>query len=138
MQQFAAQSASATNRRPHVLIVEDDPDVLWVMQMALEMNGCEVSTASSMAESLDRARAHAGISAVVADYNLRNQETGTDVVQRVRGILGHDVTALRLTGDTSTDAAEAARTTGVDVLLKPVSLEELLGFVDGAAKNLRG
>jgi len=137
MLDFSAQPASAAQDRPHVLIVEDDPNVCWVMRMALEMNGCRVSTASNMAESLHQARANAGISTVIADYKLRNDERGTDVVQGIRGILGPGVNALLLTGDTSTAAAEAARASGVEVLLKPISLDKLLGFVEGAAEDDR-
>lgn len=123
--------ASAGRGQPHVLVVEDDPGVRSTMRLVLEMEGCRVSTASNTAESLAEAQANAGISALVVDYNLRNDERGTDVVRSVRAILGHSVNALLLTGDTTNAADEAAQDADVAMLRKPISLEQLLDFVRG-------
>lgn len=126
-----ASPGGAGHGQPHVLVVEDDPGVRSTMRLVLEMEGCRVSTASNMAESLAEARANAGISALVVDYNLRNDERGTDVVRSVRAILGDAVNALLLTGDTTNAADEAAQAAGLAMLRKPISLEQLLDFVRG-------
>ncbi len=129
---------SAGQPRPHVLVVEDDPGVRSTIRLVLEMQGCRVSTASNLAEALDEARANRGISVMVVDYNLRNDERGTDVVRSVRTILGPGVKALLLTGDTTNAADEAAQGHGLPMLRKPISLDQLLDFVRGAPGNGRG
>ena len=49
---------SASGGAQHILVVDDDPDVLYVVRPPLEEEGFEVSTAGSAAQALDWLERH--------------------------------------------------------------------------------
>lgn len=62
---------------------------------------------------------------ILADYRLRAGRTGIEAIQAVRTVLGHQVPALLITGDTSDIWAEEAMRHDVPVLRKPVNPQSL-------------
>jgi DNA-binding NtrC family response regulator len=113
----------------HILLVEDDPGVRNATRMLLKVEGYEVSTAASRAEALRKASEHPDIGMVVSDYHLGGQETGVQVVSAVREVLGPDLGAILVTGDTSLAMRELPRDTRMRAASKPVNADELLTLV---------
>lgn len=111
---------------PHVLIVEDDPAVLDATRMLFKVEGFRVSLASSLAEALQRAREHADIDVLITDYHLGDSETGTDVIGALRNLLGAQLGAVLVTGDTSSAIRELHHDERVRMTSKPIRAEELL------------
>jgi PAS domain S-box-containing protein len=113
-------------RPPHALIVEDDPAVLDATRMLLKVEGFRVSVARSLAEALQRAREQADIDVVITDYHLDNNETGTDVIAGLRTLLGAQLGAVLVTGDTSSAVKELRHDERVRTTSKPICAEDLL------------
>ncbi len=121
----AGAGAAAGGR---VLIVDDERPVAEATSLLLEIEGFEVSVASSQQEALDRVRGFSP-DVIVSDYHLRGGETGTGVVAAVRNKLGWSVPAIFVTGDTARSAITNARVEDALLLNKPVRADELLDAV---------
>jgi CheY-like chemotaxis protein len=60
-----------------------------------------VTTATSVAEALERTHANPDLDLVITDYRLSGTDTGRQVITAVRGLRGPTFNAIVLTGDTS-------------------------------------
>ena len=107
-----------------MLMIDDDPGVLEAMSYMLSSWGCEVTTADSVESAVLLARLTAP-DAVLSDYRLRGQQTGLQAIARLRQLLGDQLPALLLTGDTSPHRLRETLASGVPLLHKPVAPEHL-------------
>jgi len=108
-----------------VLVIDDEPEVRTGMQMVLEQLGCRVATCSGYAEAerlLDRQPLD--VQLIIADFRLRQNESGIDTVRRLRTRLGN-VPALLLSGDTAPERLREAQSSGLRLLHKPLSAARL-------------
>ena len=121
---MAAAPAMASLQGQHVLVIDDDDSVLQGMAQLLQGWGCSVATANSISAALEQARRQAP-QAVVSDYRLRSQHTGAQAISAVRLLLGYNVAALMVTGDTAPERLREALGSGVPLLHKPVAPEQL-------------
>lgn len=115
----------------NVLLVEDDELILTTMRDLLGKWGCNVFAAAS----LDSAMNHLGslvsrLDLVIADYRLRNNTTGIQVVDTLESVLKRKIPAIIVTGDTSPRILQAILQSGRYVLHKPVAPQKLRHFVD--------
>ncbi len=126
-------SATAATTRPeyapHVLLVEDDPAVRNATRMLLKVEGYRVLTASSLAEAQAHSAAHPQLDLLVTDYHLSNGETGTQVIEALRGSLGRPLRAVLITGDTSSALKQLQRDERLRLARKPINADELLGLL---------
>lgn len=115
----------------HFLAIDDEALVLKSLSMLLEALGHSVVAVSSGDEAIDRLRDNGGEpDAIIADYRLRNSETGVVAVAKVRAVLHSAVPALILTGDTAPEQVMEIHRSGLKMLHKPVGIQELLGALD--------
>ena len=117
---------------PRVLIVDDEPDLLTLMQLTLTKLGLEVVTADSRQSALD-ALDRQSYSLCLTDMNL-GDGTGLDVLAAIaqRGL---DLPCAVITAFGNADNAVAALKAGAfDYLAKPVSLDQLRTLVKSAIK----
>jgi PAS domain S-box-containing protein len=115
--------------RARLLLVEDDPGVRNATRMLLKVEGLEVTTAASLSEAVEQATGNPDIGLLVTDYHLTAEGTGLDVLSAVRGVLGRQLKAVLVTGDTSSAMHELARDAHLRVARKPVNADELLSLV---------
>jgi len=111
-------------RRPVVLLVDDDPDILRLFGMCLSAEGCDVREAPSGAEALCTLE---GIDVLVVDQRMPSM-CGTDVIAlaRAKGYAGR---ALVISSSrTARSDAEVARADGF--LAKPIGPRELIAEVE--------
>ncbi|MDB5870355.1 MAG: integral rane sensor hybrid histidine kinase, partial [Polaromonas sp.] len=108
----------------HVLVVDDDETVLLGMAQLLQGWGCRCDTAGSIGEALDLARLHVP-DVVISDYRLREQRTGAQAIAALRELLGKQLSALMITGDTAPERLREALASGVPLLHKPVAPDQL-------------
>jgi signal transduction histidine kinase/ActR/RegA family two-component response regulator len=107
-----------------VLVIDDDEAVRAGMRQLLTAWGCECDVADSIEEALALARAHPpGL--VISDYRLRELRTGAEAIATLRAEFGAPLPALLITGDTAPQRLREARASGVPLLHKPVSPNEL-------------
>jgi CheY-like chemotaxis protein len=114
---------------PNVLVVEDDPAVLGATHMLLKTEGYRVTTAASLLEALQKAHEDARVDLLITDYHLGGGQTGTEVISSVRDILGANLRAVLVTGDTSSPIKELQHDERVRVTSKPISADELLALL---------
>jgi signal transduction histidine kinase/CheY-like chemotaxis protein len=108
----------------HMLVIDDDASIRSGMAQLLHSWGCTVDTADSIAQALSLARQQTP-DAVISDYRLREQRTGTEAIAALREQLGHSLPAVLITGDTAPERLRDALASGVPLLHKPVSPGQL-------------
>jgi two-component system OmpR family response regulator len=110
-----------------VLVVDDEPNIVDVISMALRYQGFEVAEAGTGAEALTQVRAFRP-HLVVLDVMLPDME-GFDVAERL-GSQRTDVPIIFLTArDSTEDKVRGLTTGGDDYVTKPFSLEELVARI---------
>jgi signal transduction histidine kinase/ActR/RegA family two-component response regulator len=104
-----------------VLVIDDEPAICEAMTDALAGWGCRVLAAPSAQVALERLAAESFIpAAIIADYRLREGQTGTAAIAAVRSAIGRAVPAAILTGDTAPERLREAGASGLLLLHKPV------------------
>jgi PAS domain S-box-containing protein len=117
---------TANNGR--VLIVDDERAVADATALLLELEGYEVSVASSQSEALKRAAVKSP-DLIVSDFHLRGGETGVGVVAAVRGRVGDAIPVVFVTGDTAKAALQDSKIDNAVLLNKPVRADDLIAAV---------
>lgn len=118
--------AAEDDRSDVVLVIDDEPMVLYGLSLVLEQLGWDVLAASSAEEAVQTVRAsRKSPDVIIADYRLRDRRTGAEAIRSVHAMMGRAVPAMLLTGDTSPDRLVEARRSGFTLLHKPVTIDEL-------------
>ena len=121
----SASPVEAVGRR--VLVIDDEHQVLQSMRHMLEGWGCKVMLAESARDALKIiALSDETPDVIFSDYRLPDDHNGIDAVAAIRESLEQDLPAVIITGDTSPERLKEVASTGLQVLHKPVSPEELL------------
>ena len=110
-----------------VLIVDDEMEIRDSLTELLKSWHCKVIAAAS-GEEAGQALNHGNVipDIILADYRLRDSETGNDVIRKIQSIYtAHTIPAIIITGDTAPDRIKEANASGYKILHKPVSPEEL-------------
>jgi len=107
-----------------VLIVDDDPAVLEVVVAMLEELGCEVISAPSGADALDRLRQNQAISILITDINMPGMD-GHELAELARR-RKPELKILQLSG-------REPRRGGLPMIRKPFSFEELADIMQRTA-----
>jgi two-component system OmpR family response regulator len=114
-------------RIPQVLVVDDEPNIRELVQVALKFHGCSVITAASGKEALRQAEA-ARPDLIVLDVMMPGMD-GFEVCRRLRAA-GNEVPVIFLTArDTSSDTVTGLAIGGDDYVTKPFSVEALVARV---------
>ncbi|WP_116810538.1 ATP-binding response regulator [Steroidobacter cummioxidans] len=104
-----------------ILVLDDELTIQIGMKTLLESWGYRVLAAGSGDEMLEAiATADEAPRLIICDYRLRDNETGTAVVERLRSEFNDDIPAMLITGDTAPDRIREAEASGLLLLHKPV------------------
>jgi PAS domain S-box-containing protein len=112
-----------------ILLVEDDAGVRNATRMLLKVEGHDVSTAASLSEAVKEASEHPDIRLLITDYHLTAEETGLQVLRAVRDVLGQDLQAVLVTGDTSSAVRSMPDDAHLRLASKPINADELLALI---------
>jgi DNA-binding NtrC family response regulator len=116
--------------RAHILVVDDSPSTVEILQRTLKNAGYDVATAPAVCEAIEILKVHS-FDLVLTDLRMP-RVGGLELVKYVRENLPH-TGVIMITGFPSIDGAVAAVKGGADdFLAKPFTDEELLGAVQGA------
>jgi signal transduction histidine kinase/ActR/RegA family two-component response regulator len=121
---FASTHDAWYLRGMHMLVIDDDATIRAGMAQLLHSWGCTFDTAESITQALSLARRQVP-DVVISDYRLREQRTGTQAIAALRALLGESLPAVLITGDTAPERLRDALASGVPLLHKPVSPEQL-------------
>ena len=115
---------------PLIVVVEDEAIVLAGYQMLFESSGYRVIAAQCLAEAMSQLDdAAEAPSFIIADYRLKEGQTGVDAIESVRTRYGVAIPAVLVTGDTAVDRLRHAAAAGVPILHKPVNGRQLLDML---------
>lgn len=116
-----------------VLVVEDDAMVLMGLQMILETWGLKVLPAEDMAQVLQRLD-ESKPDLILSDLRLRAGLTGFEVVERTRALLGNEIPAIILTGETGKSELAEGQRRNLTFLHKPIQADPLKAAIRKAAQ----
>ena len=130
---------SESNR---VLVVDDEPNIVDVISMALRFQGFTVEAAGTGADALSQVAAFRP-DLIVLDVMLPDME-GFEVAERLGAERGHVPIIFLTARDATEDKLRGLTTGGDDYMTKPFSLEELVARIrvilrrtSGAAQESR-
>lgn len=114
-----------------VLIVENNPDVLYATARKIEGWGGSVLTAASTEEAIGQVR-DIGMAPdiILADYQLDGDDTGIRTIVEIRRETGAHVPAIMITASPEDQLAAESRRHDFTVLTKPVKLSRLRPLID--------
>lgn len=115
---------------PLIVVIEDESIVLAGYQMLFESWGYRVVAAPSTEEALKLLRdGHVRPDFILADYRLKEGNTGTEAIQALRSAFGSGIPGVLVTGDTAVDRLRTAAASGLPILHKPVNGRQLLDIL---------
>jgi two-component system OmpR family response regulator len=118
---------NSVNGNLRILVVDDEPNIVDVITMALRYQGFEVATAGTGNEALSQVKAFRP-QLIVLDVMLPDMQ-GFDVAERL-GAQRAGVPIIFLTArDSTEDKVRGLTTGGDDYVTKPFSLEELVARI---------
>lgn len=120
-------------RKSHILVVDDEPNVLITYRLILQQRGYEVSAAVS-SEEARRLLGEEAIDLLLCDLSLEKQENGFDVIEFARE-RHSNIPAVLLTGYATLEANDRAQGLGIPVLFKPIDINELLETISALLKE---
>lgn len=121
-------SPAGPKKKPLILVVDDEPDILDVVKEGLSSQGYEVRIASNGEESIAMAKAEAP-DLILMDVNLKNQN-GIVISRKLRALLPSFVPVLLVTGQEDMREKIGNSLKEVDDLLsKPFQMVELFARV---------
>jgi two-component system, OmpR family, response regulator len=120
---------------PRVLVVDDEPGIRELVQVALKFHGCAVTTAATGNDALRLADSDRP-DLIVLDIVLPDID-GFEVVRRLRAG-GNEVPVIFLTArDTTSDTVTGLTLGGDDYITKPFSVEALVARVRAVLRRAR-
>jgi CheY-like chemotaxis protein len=128
--------ATAPAKRPHILYVDDDDMIVFLMQRLMEREGYRASVFTDAEQALSAIRAPgASFDLVITDYNMPGMSglNLTRVVRQLRPALPVAITS----GHITEELQQQARALGVSELIyKPNTVEELFAAVDRLVRHI--
>ncbi len=115
-----------------VLVVDDDPDLLTLVEMQLRHHGHAVSTAASGQDALALVEAAGAPDVAVLDVAMPGMN-GLDLLQHLRALdgMGH-IPAIFLSARVGPEDINAGTSLGASYLTKPYVMSALLAAIEGA------
>jgi signal transduction histidine kinase/CheY-like chemotaxis protein len=116
----------AVLRRGFIVIIDDDEAIRSAMVSLLTNWGHRVlAGASGQAVIGPLADCPQRPDLIISDYRLSQQETGIEVIRRLRAEYNEDIPAMLITGETRPEQLQEAHRSGFLVLHKPVPNSQL-------------
>jgi CheY-like chemotaxis protein len=112
-------------RKPSLLIVDDEPNVLLTLKLVLEEDGYQISTAASYAEAEKLIGKPRQFDAILTDLWMEREDIGLELARSASKLRPRPIIVI-FTGYGSAGNARAALGVPVDYFaLKPLDVDEL-------------
>ncbi len=114
-----------------IVVVENDPDVLFATTQKLESWGASVLGAHGTSEAMQLVR-EIGMAPdiILADYQLDDTDNGIKSITALRDLVKSEIPAIMITADRGDRLLEEGRKHDFSVLTKPVHLSRLRPLID--------
>jgi CheY-like chemotaxis protein len=109
-----------------IMLIEDEPAIRQAARLLLAEWGCQCLAAASVEKAIEgMGELDRYPDLILADYQLRDGDTGIAAVARLRHELGLEIPAILVTGTASPESIEAIARSALRTLVKPVVPEQL-------------
>jgi two-component system, chemotaxis family, CheB/CheR fusion protein len=126
----SASTASSAAMQGTILIVEDNPNILEMLELLLDDAGHKTLTATNGPRAVELiAQSAQTFDLVITDFNLPDGLNGLQTVEALRAQVRREFPAIVLTGDISTASLREIAAQGRSHLTKPVRAAELCQLV---------
>jgi signal transduction histidine kinase/CheY-like chemotaxis protein len=115
-----------------VMVVDDEAPIRDGMETLLHSWGCVAMVAADTAAAISLASAHGRPDVLLVDYRLRENVDGLGAIDELRKVLGEDIPAILISGESSVEELARIKRSGLLMLHKPVmpaKLRSALAFV---------
>ncbi|MFO1275284.1 MAG: sigma-54 dependent transcriptional regulator [Sphaerotilus natans] len=123
-------AASAASVPPRLLVVDDEPDLCTLYELALLREGCDVETASCVEEAWGLLQARR-FDAVITDMRLPDGN-GLELLRRLEQAGRPEKTLVITAYGSAENAVQALKAGAFDYLTKPVDLRQFRSVVASA------
>ncbi|MFQ1700774.1 PAS-domain containing protein [Loktanella agnita] len=114
-----------------ILLIENDPDVLFAMTQKLEGWGASVLACRATSEALQLvAELDMSPDIILADYQLDGADTGVEAILALRHQTDADLPAIMISGHQETDLKSLSKQHDFSLMQKPVKLSRLRPLID--------
>lgn len=121
-----------------IVVIDDEREIQIGMEELLTDWGCDVVVGADAEEVLDQLeKTTRRPSAIIADYRLRDNKTGTEAIQEIEQKIKLSIPALIVTGDTAIDRLKAAKSSAELVMHKPVKPANLKAFLRSVVRGTK-
>jgi two-component system, sensor histidine kinase len=104
-----------------IVVVDDEGAIQTARRALLQSWGYSVIAAGSYEEILEKIGSRPDVpSLIICDYRLRDNATGSAVIERLRSEYNESIPGMLITGDTAPDRIKEAQASGYLLLHKPV------------------
>lgn len=107
-----------------ILVIEDDESIRISMQQLFQSWGSACDAVETIEEAIIVALNHPP-QIIISDYRLQSHRNGEEAIGIIRETLGWKIPALILTGDTAPKRLIEAQTSGIPLLHKPATAQDL-------------
>ena len=119
---------------PRVLVVDDEPQVVWVLRFGLESEGYDVATARNGVEALEQVSLHRP-ELMVLDVMMPKMDGWTVLRELAKLPAAERPRVVMVTALASVDVKAKATALGADAYVpKPFDVDELLQVLHGLQK----
>ncbi len=113
-----------------IIVIDDERSVREGTKSLLEAWGCEVITATDKQKAMSKlSQQNQSPNGIIADYRLRNNQTGIEAVHAIQSEYHNDIPTLIVTGDIAVEHLREVNSSGFQLLHKPVAAVKLRAFV---------
>lgn len=116
------------------LLIDDDPSIVDALALCLELESVEVVTANSYESAIAELNSGFRPKLLITDFRLPGKN-GLQLVAQARRILGDDLPALVITGDTTIVDPLLETLQKLAVMHKPINPDRLLEWIAQQADN---
>lgn len=119
-----------------VVIIEDDDQIRLGLEQLLNSWNCLVTSFSTSSDCLNYlAISDTTPDLILSDFRLENNETGLELIKRIRKDKNHDIPAIIITGDTAPERLKEAQKSGFMIIHKPVKAAVLRRIMQQILSN---
>ncbi len=116
--------SKSEDRKYRILVVDDEATVLVTYRLILERQGYDVVACPTSRDAIAALERHE-FDGLLCDYSLEEQHTGFEVISAARERDAALPVAL-LTGYATKETADEAASRNIDIMFKPIEIEEFL------------
>jgi signal transduction histidine kinase/CheY-like chemotaxis protein len=120
------------------LIIDDDEAICHSLVALFKNWGSEVEAfdCAQAAEDFLLANLEWRPNLLISDYRLRENKTGAEAIRQIHGVLGEEIPALIITGDTDPIRIKEAEASGFAIIHKPIKAVRIRTFILQRCKHL--